>query len=238
VKSHETVKIACLCSTFVRPAELREAIACFERQDYPLQRRELIILDDAGQYPSQRGPGWQLVSVSRRFRTLGEKRNASAGLVSPDVEAYAVWDDDDIYLPWHLSAAARALEQGAWVVPATVWLFWGGRFERRPTHRMFHAAWCFTRDLFERAGRYPAMQGGEDQALRRALRSPRSRAVRFGVGVTPQLHLPMVRPRGQLPPFRARARWLRAACRETTAAAFPRPAQTTPFSRLGIAGRA
>lgn len=166
VKSREPVKIACLCSTFLRPAELREAIACFERQDYPLQRRELIILDDAGQYPSQRGPGWQLVSVSRRFRTLGEKRNASAGLVSPDVEAYAVWDDDDIYLPWHLSAAARALEQGPWVVPATVCLFSDGRLERRPTNRMFHGAWSFKRDLFERAGRYPSMQGGEDQALR------------------------------------------------------------------------
>lgn len=37
-------------------------------------------------------------------------------------DAVAVWDDDDIYLPWHLSAAAAALAGGAKSAkPAVIW---------------------------------------------------------------------------------------------------------------------
>lgn len=37
-------------------------------------------------------------------------------------DAVAVWDDDDIYLPWHLSAAAGALMDGApSCKPSTIW---------------------------------------------------------------------------------------------------------------------
>ncbi|MGE4341143.1 MAG: glycosyltransferase, partial [Pigmentiphaga sp.] len=42
------MKIACLCCTFNRPAQLAEAIESFLRQTHP--DKELIILDDAGQY--------------------------------------------------------------------------------------------------------------------------------------------------------------------------------------------
>ncbi|HUT09603.1 MAG TPA: GH32 C-terminal domain-containing protein [Thermoguttaceae bacterium] len=47
----------------------------------------------------QTGPGWWLLSVGKRFRTLGENRNACAALASADGNAFAVWDDDDICLP-------------------------------------------------------------------------------------------------------------------------------------------
>ena len=50
--------------------------------------RELMILDDAGQYENQEGDGWRLISIPSRFRSLGEKRNACAALASPDVEGY------------------------------------------------------------------------------------------------------------------------------------------------------
>ncbi|HUT14422.1 MAG TPA: hypothetical protein VMY42_28310, partial [Thermoguttaceae bacterium] len=57
-------------------------------------------------YDEQMGPGWWLLSLGKRFRTLGEKPNACAALASADVDAFAVWDDDDICLPWHLEAMA------------------------------------------------------------------------------------------------------------------------------------
>ena len=72
-------------------------------------QRELVILDDAGQYENQSGPRWRLISTTKRFPTLGEKRNAAAALVGDGVDALAVWDDDDFYLPWALSASAAAL---------------------------------------------------------------------------------------------------------------------------------
>src|SRR5512137_1054339 len=100
-------KLACVCCTYARPDLLCQSLQCYLMQDYPADRCELIILDDANQYVSQtqtEPKTWHLVTSSRRFRTLGEKRNACAALASADVDAYVVWDDDDIYLPWTLQA--------------------------------------------------------------------------------------------------------------------------------------
>ena len=163
------MKIACLCSTFNRPAQLAEAVESFLRQTYPANLRELIILDDAGQYAPDACDhleGVKLVTTRHRFRTLGEKRNACAALVSPDVEAYAVWDDDDIYLPWHLEAMAAVFAMGyQWSRPAEVWLDKRTRLERRATKGLFHGSWGFTREAFYHVGGYPPMQSGQDQAL-------------------------------------------------------------------------
>ncbi len=95
------MKLAAICCTYRRPRELATAVECFLRQDYV--DREMIVLDDAGQFAPDALDGLprvKLVTSPVRFRTLGEKRNASAALASPDVDAYCVWDDDDIYLPW------------------------------------------------------------------------------------------------------------------------------------------
>jgi len=108
----------------------------------------------------------KLVTTRHRFRTLGEKRNACAALVSPDVDAYAVWDDDDIFLPWHLEAMATVFEMGyQWSQPAEVWLDRRTRLERRATKGLFDGSWGFTREAFCFVGGYPPMQSGQDQAL-------------------------------------------------------------------------
>ncbi|GAB6166139.1 hypothetical protein JCM19992_21390 [Thermostilla marina] len=163
------MKIACLCPTFNRPAQLAEAVESFLRQSYPAELRELILLDDAGQYAPEACdhlPGVKLVTTPHRFRTLGEKRNACAALASPDVEAYAVWDDDDIYLPWHLEAMAAVFRAGhPWSLPAEVWIDRRTYLERKQSGGLFHGSWGFTRDAFLSVGGYPAMQSGQDQAL-------------------------------------------------------------------------
>ena len=166
------MKIACICCTYNRPHLLPEAIECFNRQTYPLAKRELIVLDDAGQYAEQTGPGWWLLSIGKRFRTIGEKRNASAALVSPDVDALAVWDDDDIYLPWHLERAAELLAKGdvAWSRPDRVWNDHPQHLHSKKAGGLFHAAWVFTRDTFLKVGGYPAMQSGQDQELSHRLK--------------------------------------------------------------------
>lgn len=168
------MKIACICITYKRPAELATVIECFERQDYPPEQRELIVLDDADQYNQQAGPGWRIVSTAMRFRTVGEKRNASAALVSPDVDAYAVWDDDDIYLPWHLSAAVAALQAGDgadYTIPTAILTCRGGQCFPKPNQYLFHGAWTFTRDAFESVNGYPFIQSGQDQGLLRRFKS-------------------------------------------------------------------
>ena len=145
-------------------------IGCFLRQDYPADQRELVILDDAGQYETQSGDGWRLVSTAQRFRSLGEKRNAAAALVSGDVEALAVWDDDDLYLPWALSASAAALRRAPWSRPSLVLHPQDdGSLRQHRTGGLFHGGWAYRRDVFQRIGGYPAIDNGEDQALARQL---------------------------------------------------------------------
>jgi glycosyltransferase involved in cell wall biosynthesis len=108
------MKLAALCCTFRRPHTLGQLVESFLRQVYPADLRELVILDDAGQYENQTGEGWRLVSIPARFRSLGEKRNACAALASPDVDGFLVADDDDIYLPHWFQATADALSQAEW----------------------------------------------------------------------------------------------------------------------------
>lgn len=164
------MKIAAVCCTFLRPRQLGQLIHCFLAQDYPADRRELVILDDAGQYDNQQGDGWRLVVSNRRFASLGEKRNAAARLVADDVEALAVWDDDDLYLPWALRASAMALQHAPWSRPSLVLHSQPeGDLKQHRTGGLFHGGWAYTRDAFHAAGGYPAMNNGEDQALGRRL---------------------------------------------------------------------
>jgi len=158
------MKIAVVCITYNRPRQLGQMIRCFERQDY--EARELVILDDAGQYRSTCGPRWRLVSVSRRFPTLGQKRNAAAELVSPDVTALAVWDDDDLYMPWALRASGEALRSADWSRPSLVLHPQpDGALRRHRTGGLFHSGWAYLREVFQKVGGYPDMDNGEDQGL-------------------------------------------------------------------------
>ena len=105
-----------------------------------------------------------------RFRTLGEKRNASA-LVSPDVDAYCVWDDDDIYLPWHMSAADAALASADYTIPSVVLIDKKDRLEHKANQSLFHGAWAFRREAFDGVSGYPFIQSGQDQGLLKQFKS-------------------------------------------------------------------
>ena len=135
------------------------------RQDYPRDQRELIILDDAGQYENQEGDGWRLVSIPRRFRSLGEKRNACAALASPDVEGYLIADDDDIYLPHWFRATAEALGQAEWSRPGLVLLEHGEGLKEHDTAGLYHGGWAFRKTAFDRVRGYGPHNNGEDQEL-------------------------------------------------------------------------
>ncbi len=162
------MKIAAVCCTYLRPKHLGWLIQCFLEQDYP--DRELVILDDVDQYDSQRGDRWELVSVRRRFRSLGEKRNAAVAMTSPDSDALAVWDDDDLYLPWALSASVAALEVAPWSRPGLVLHErTDGKLRQHRTGGLFHGGWSYTREAFTRAGGYPPIDNGEDQEFARRL---------------------------------------------------------------------
>jgi len=159
------MKLAALCCTYLRPQTLGHLVESFLRQDYPKEIRELIILDDAGQYENQEGDGWRLISVPRRFHSLGEKRNACAALASPDVEGFLVADDDDIYLPHWFKTSALALGRAQWSRPSVVLLEEGDALKERNTGGLYHGGWAFRRGAFQRVHGYGAFDNGEDQEL-------------------------------------------------------------------------
>ena len=190
------MKIAAVTVTYKRPVQLGRMLACFLAQDY--QHRELVILDDAGQHPSQQGDRWRLVSVPGRYPTLGAKRNAAAALISPDVDAVAVWDDDDCYLPWALSASVAALRRADWSRPGQVLhaapdgsgrLVPHRTWANEPSGKLYHAAWAFRRETLRRIGGYSRrLSNGEDQELmRRLLRAQTAEADPCQLGFAPFL---------------------------------------------------
>lgn len=146
--------LSCLCPTYRRPQLLANAVACFLAQDYPADRRELIILDDAGQFEPSSGPGWRLISQTARVRSLPEKYNALAGLAQGD--HLVVWEDDDIYLPWHLTAHASVLAQGEYSKPTRVLSRSSNRgFEEECADGRFHGSIAFSRGVFESVRGWP-----------------------------------------------------------------------------------
>lgn len=156
-----TPKIASVCLTFNRPRLLGRVIECFLRQTYA--NRELVILDDLGQYPDQpSGDRWRVISVPNRFPTMGHKLNAAARLVSRDVDMIQTWDDDDLYLPWSLAAAVDALREHAWAQLREVLEWDGDRLTRvesfhrdHPEKCAHHGNWAWRVAAFWSVGGYP-----------------------------------------------------------------------------------
>mgnify|MGYP002624056713 CR=1 FL=1 len=160
--------VSCLCPTYLRPGLLANSIACFLAQDYPADRRELVILDDAGQIAPQHGDGWEVISTLRRFRSLPEKFNALAGLARGDV--LVVWEDDDIYLPWHITAHVDGLADGGFSKPSRVLSLYTGKLREEESAGRFHASIAFTREVFNAAGGWPLTKRGDfDQTFLRRL---------------------------------------------------------------------
>lgn len=166
------MKITLLTITWRRPALLGRLIECFNRQTHP--DREMVVLDDAGDYPDQpAGDRWRVVSIDRRFQSLGSKRNACAALASPDTEGYLIADDDDFLFPWAMDATSQALERHPWAQPREVFewardgqLVRQETFSRqRPNYVDYHTGWSYRRETFESMRGYP-VAGEEDNPVR------------------------------------------------------------------------
>lgn len=168
------IKITAFCPTLNRPELLGRLIKCFENQTY--ENRELIILDDGNQYENHSGDKWHVVSVPRRFRSLGEKNNVAIALASPDSDAIIKADDDDIYMPWWFESMAEALSRGMWVQPRLAIDFVNGEWvqietysRRAKDHFAYHGCWGYRRGLIEDTGGYHPEYAGDDQEFQRRL---------------------------------------------------------------------
>lgn len=157
------------CPTYKRPELLAEFYACFLNQDYPVDRRELIILDDAGQFVPfhDEKNGVRLVSLTEKFETIGEKRNAFFEYLSPQSEIYVVADDDDLYFPHWLSTLAKYMKNADVLGPALN-IEWCSGYDPIYHHYGYqfnHAAHAVRLSTLREAGGYPAMHRYEDEHM-------------------------------------------------------------------------
>lgn len=159
--------ISCLCPTYCRPEQLARVIAHFDRQSYPAERRELVILDDS---PGHEG-GWRLLpgfvrhfGVSQRIRSLAEKYARLVAMAQGSL--LAIWEDDDDYLPDHLLHHVGALIGREWSKPSRVLSDYADppRLGEERADGRFFASIAFRRALFERVGGFvPTARADFDQ---------------------------------------------------------------------------
>ena len=159
--------VSCICLTYGRPEVLEEAIYSFLQQDYA-GRKELIVLND---YPGQTltfdHPDVQVINVTRRLRTVGEKMNVAVALASHDL--LFVWDDDDIYLPHRLAFSVSRFElEKRFFKPDKAWLWDKGKLSG-PAKNIFHSGSCWSRDIFDAVQGYVAEGTGYDLVFERSL---------------------------------------------------------------------
>jgi glycosyltransferase involved in cell wall biosynthesis len=175
---NHTPLVSCICPTYNRPPEyqhlLEEAIESFMRQDNP--RKELIVLNDApGQELHCEAEGVVIVNAAERFATLGDKHNAMVGMARGEV--IAVWDDDDISLPWRLSYSVERLGDADYFNPRCYWFLPPEGLRHDHAAGISHNASVFTRAAFDLVGGYPSISNGYDRDIDQAFVSRLERVI-------------------------------------------------------------
>jgi hypothetical protein len=179
------VEVTCLCPTHGRLDKLLNALACYLTQTYPARR--LLICNDApmpivlcaeGVYLDgiivEYGHGVRVHNAAYQAPTLGDKRQFL--LDSAETALVTHWDDDDIYLPWHVDMLVREWSQGesACVKPRAGWYVLGHdpklTIRSTPHHNTFEGQMLFERDTARKLGGYPSTHSGQARALMGAFR--------------------------------------------------------------------
>lgn len=142
--------IVALCPTFRRPRLVGNAAACFLAQKVG-GKRALLIWDDGGTLQPHHNGSIHVIT-SKRFPDLGSKYNALARLAISELDAdfLAVWEDDDIYLPWYLAAHLEAVRITGrlWSKPSRVLSLYTGSLQEEPAAGRFHASIFLTREAW------------------------------------------------------------------------------------------
>ena len=109
------MKVDCHLCTFGRFETVRRSLAQFLAQDY--EKKTLLIFNTAPTPitldPKLHGKGIRVVNQSINpdgtpFSSLGQVR--SAALNHAEGDAWICWDDDDLFLPYHIETAVARLQ--------------------------------------------------------------------------------------------------------------------------------
>jgi hypothetical protein len=152
------MKILCLVPTYGRRQSLlNNSLACFAAQDH--EDKHLLIYDDLGTLKDCKIAGCfespvTILSNPDRCSSVGEKYNVMLREWHDswfDYDAVAVWDDDDIYLPNHLSTHAAILQDHGWSKPSSIISAYHEPPAIESARGRFHGSIAVRRDLLMKA---------------------------------------------------------------------------------------
>lgn len=124
------MKVSCVCCTYGRFTVVERSIACWINQTY--KNKELLIFNTA-ETPltldkSLKNKNISIVNSNKKYHSLGEVRQQALVCASGDV--YICWDDDDLFLPWHIERGIKRMEKletPAWMPKFSYFSFDGGK---------------------------------------------------------------------------------------------------------------
>lgn len=162
--------LTAVAPTYRHPELLASSLALWLAQDYPLDRRQMIILDDGGTFYCQSGEGFILWSNEERYPSLSAKYNELLTLMPEETDYVFIWEDDDTYLPSYLRWHLKALEGNEFSKPARVYSDYNrpktGKVQEEGAQGRFHSSMAFSKDLIMRIGGWPETDKKEfDQML-------------------------------------------------------------------------
>jgi hypothetical protein len=143
------MKIDCLMGTCGRYSLACEALACFLQQTVTSQATLLIY----NQHPIPLHfdhPRVRVVNEPPPPGSLRHIRKRMHDLADPSADLIHWWDDDDLYLPWHLADCLEYIGENVAWKPASSWMSEGDmRFTRHAN--VFEASWVFQADYLKAA---------------------------------------------------------------------------------------
>lgn len=147
--------------TYARVEYIVEAIESFIRQDYPGES-ELLIVND---YPLQKlhydHPKVRIINLDFTFHTIGAKENFAVENCKYDT--IAVWDDDDMALPNHLSNINKYF-------PGHDLLHWNNAIFLHSNkiagiQPVGNSGIVYSKQIWEKVGRHPLENAGYDMSF-------------------------------------------------------------------------
>ena len=176
--------VACLTCTFGRFQRMRECLAFFLVQDYPA--KYLFILNN---HPTPLRCELPDVTIfNEPSDEPGIPRNRLLAKVGAEFEFVHTWDDDDAWLPWHLSQAVAEIAAprvnfelspprpftnvAAWK-PSRSWIHYTGQRRYELNRNNYEASMLVRRAFAQRIG-YATASGDEHRPMLDALKAEKA----------------------------------------------------------------
>lgn len=143
------MQIDCLMGTYGRYALACESLACFLQQS-ALSNATLLIYNQHPVPLSFDHPRVRVVNETMKHASLRYIRQRMHELADPSAELIHWWDDDDLYLPWHLQDCIDRIGDNLAWKPASSWMSENNKRFSFASNR-FEGSWVFRADYLLQA---------------------------------------------------------------------------------------